>query len=128
MENSGKPYPKYAGGDYPDGLVDQYGRNLTYQYFLMNRKYPVRFLIQEDGYKIRAEALRWQSGQIEPANNYLNTFQYSDNDDFIEISKDKFYKACDDYLASITPELRLQLEKNLARANEVSATQGDKNE
>ncbi|MGH1378445.1 MAG: hypothetical protein ACRBB3_06455 [Alphaproteobacteria bacterium] len=96
---------KFADQEWPDTVrVEGFEEICQYKYYLFDWDIPVRTAVTALNNDIISEAPDYKTRGIERNNNYLALMRDGNNHDAKEISKEEFYRRCDEYMAHWTPE------------------------
>ncbi len=92
----------FADTPQPDDTGDQFEVKRYYRYYCYG-SIPVRVITTTHGRDIMSEVLDKETKQFKPS-QHLTKITFDTSGDADEVSKEEFYKNCDEYLAHWTPE------------------------
>ncbi|MDH5722763.1 MAG: hypothetical protein OEY94_05515 [Alphaproteobacteria bacterium] len=93
---------KFSEREHPDTAFHHEGMECRVDYYTYAH-IPVKVLLDEKGKWIGSQNLSYKTKEFEPSNHFLMIKRDAEGD-AKHVTKEEFYKLCDDYLAYWTPE------------------------
>lgn len=121
----------YADIEYPDSQTittgDRNGEVHTFEYYIFGSDIPILIRVCGKERWISAKRLDYKSGEFIYGNNYLSSIQCDTSGDADKVTKEEFYKACDDYMEFWTDDRIKAHEIQVEKSNAWFAEQRKKN-
>ncbi|MDH5722761.1 MAG: hypothetical protein OEY94_05505 [Alphaproteobacteria bacterium] len=102
---------KFSEIDHPDKVIGPDGEEYQYVYYSY-ADIPVRVLADDTGYLKYSEVMDYKIKDFDMTNYHVGSIPYDSAGDAVLVTKEEFYKLCDDYLAYWTPEEIERAERN----------------
>lgn len=100
---------KFTDKEWPDNSGSTYEKLYTYSYYLF-ASIPIRLLSMPNQKWCRSEILNYRTGKFEYNYRYAELIKDDEAGEAQEISKEEFYKECEEYMAYHTPERIAELD------------------